>query len=194
MSDPLHYIDGRLVIWGERWDWSPQNSKPRIAKKSKLGATLVAIAMHRPAPAPITPATVRKTLHGFARKTTPVLVKISGGGKGLAHIAAHMSYICRDGKLALEDEEGNDHAGKDAVEDLRDLWAMGNRRSRKKANIVKRSTLFFPCPTARTKKRYARPRALSPQRGSAKIINMRWCNTRWTPILILTRRAIPTYT
>ena len=125
MSDNLHYIDGRLVIWGERWDWSPQNAKPRIAKKSKLGATLVAIAMRRPAPAPITPAAVRKTLHGFARKTTPVLVKISGGGKGLAHIAAHMAYICRDGKLPLEDEEGNDHAGKDAVEDLRDLWGYG---------------------------------------------------------------------
>ena len=58
-----NYIDGRLVQWGERWDGSPQNKKPRIAKRSRSGiATAFALSYAlRPQPA-MTPDRARQTI------------------------------------------------------------------------------------------------------------------------------------
>jgi hypothetical protein len=53
------------------------------------------------------------------------MVKISGGGKNMKHIKAHMDYISRNGDVEIEDENGDIHQGMEAVRDVRDSWAKG---------------------------------------------------------------------
>ena len=57
------YIDGRLVQWGERWDWTPQNQKPRIAKRSRSGiATAFTLYWAARQPAAMTPEKARRSI------------------------------------------------------------------------------------------------------------------------------------
>ena len=136
-------IDGRLVQWGERWDGSPQNKKPRIAKRSRSGiATAFALSYAmRPRPA-MTPDRARRTIQAFVHKTPQVMLKVTGGGKGIGHVMAHLSYISRNGQLALEDENGELHDKQDGLDTLHDLWAYGYETmpaespSREAINIV----------------------------------------------------------
>ena len=137
------YIDGRLVQWGERWDWTPQNKKPRFAKRSHSGiATAFTLYWAARPPAAMTPEKARRSIHAFVRNTPQVLLKVTGGGKGLSHVMAHLSYISRNGQLPLEDENGELHQNKDGLESAHDLWAYGyatmpeDSQQREAINIV----------------------------------------------------------
>ena len=46
------------------------------------------------------------------------MVKVSGGGKGMRSIKAHMDYISRNGDVVLENENGELIDGKEAVQFL----------------------------------------------------------------------------
>ncbi|MEO6909932.1 MAG: relaxase/mobilization nuclease domain-containing protein, partial [Edaphobacter sp.] len=48
-----------------------------------------------------------------------------GGGKGMPQVAAHLSYISRNGQVELENENGEVVAGREALRDLRDEWQYG---------------------------------------------------------------------
>src|SRR6185312_10789062 len=54
-----------------------------------------------------------------------VMVKISGGGKNLQHIKDHIDYISRNGKVPLEDEQGNISSGYKDLQDLKRTWELG---------------------------------------------------------------------
>jgi Relaxase/Mobilisation nuclease domain len=115
------YVDGVLVQWGERWDWSAQSS-PAKGIKSTTGT----IILPRPKKSPsITAAGVRNNLKAYVRKSPQVMVKISGGAKGLSKVMNHVSYISRNGKIHLEDQDGQDVDGKDGLDELRHEWAYG---------------------------------------------------------------------
>ena len=64
----------------------------------------------------------RDKLSGIARKTPEVVVKVSGGGKGMSQIRNHMDYISRNGDVLLEDENGNVISGKEAVQENAGAW------------------------------------------------------------------------
>lgn len=68
---------------------------------------------------------VRKKIQSIVKRTPQVMVRISGGGKGIRHIKAHLDYISRNGQIALEDQNGDKLEGKDEVNDLRDEWQFG---------------------------------------------------------------------
>lgn len=68
---------------------------------------------------------VRKKIHSIVKRTPQVMVRISGGGKGIRHIKAHLDYISRNGQIPLEDQNGDKLVGKDEVNDLRDEWQFG---------------------------------------------------------------------
>jgi type IV secretory pathway VirD2 relaxase len=53
-----------------------------------------------------------------------VLVKVSGGGRDTAAVMAHLSYIGRNGDLALECEDGERHGGKRAAQTLIEDWDL----------------------------------------------------------------------
>lgn len=59
------------------------------------------------------------------QKTPEVMVKISGGGKNMRHIQAHMAYISRRGEVELEDEQGDRYQGKEGLQDVRTMWSRG---------------------------------------------------------------------
>lgn len=111
-------IDGIIKDWGERLHYSPvKGSKGRNIRSG--GTTRAA----KPSP-PSGPATKEKVAR-TAKKTAEVMVKISGGGKNMKHIKAHMDYISRNGEVEIEDENGDIHQGMEAVRDVRDSWAKG---------------------------------------------------------------------
>ena len=50
------------------------------------------------------------------------MVKVTGGGRGMAAIAAHLRYISKTDRLDIEDDRGQTVRGKGAVQELVDEW------------------------------------------------------------------------
>ena len=53
------------------------------------------------------------------------MVKVTGGGRGMKAIAAHFRYISKNGRLDIEDDQGNVSRGKAALRELTDDWRFG---------------------------------------------------------------------
>lgn len=114
------FIDGVLKDWGERIFY-PQ-VKGRIGRRTVTRSTV----SHSPKQTGMTgSARVREKLSLATRHASEVMVKISGGGKGMRQIKAHMDYISRNGLVDLENEDGQLITGREAVRDLRDEWKYG---------------------------------------------------------------------
>lgn len=115
----------KIIIDGIIKDWSEQLYYPPV--KGQKGKNIRSGGARKPAmaaPEPSAPAT-RELVARTAKKVPEVMVKISGGGKNMQHIKAHMDYISRNGEIEIEDENGDVHLGKEAVRDMRDAWAKG---------------------------------------------------------------------
>ena len=56
------------------------------------------------------------------------MVKVTGGGRGMAAIAAHFRYISKNGRLDIEDDRGVVRNGKDALHDWGEQWHHGGSR------------------------------------------------------------------
>jgi hypothetical protein len=107
-------VDGVLVQWGERLFY-PSN---RIVK-STPPARLDALTRRKA-------AVIRgRIVATVSRRAPQVMVKVTGGGRGMAAIAAHFRYISKNGRLEMEDERGVVSTGKDAMHDLIDEWRYG---------------------------------------------------------------------
>jgi hypothetical protein len=114
MSEP-HDIDGVLIQWGDRLFY-PGN---RIVK-TKPQPKLSALAARQRA------AAIRERIEAtVVRRVPQVMVKVTGGGRGMKAIAAHLRYISKNGRLEIEDERGQKMRGKDALRDLADDWRFG---------------------------------------------------------------------
>jgi hypothetical protein len=106
-----HFIDGALVQWGDRLFY-PGN---RIVRSP--GVVLSSSALRGRARA------IRQRLHATVVRGAPqVMVKVTGGGRGMGAIAAHLRYISKNGRLAIEDDRGVVREGKDGVAALADQW------------------------------------------------------------------------
>jgi len=70
---------------------------------------------------------VRQRLLGIVRRTPQVMVRISGGGKGMRHIRAHLDYITRQGRLTIEDQDGERYVSSPDVHWLGDTWQLGGQ-------------------------------------------------------------------
>ena len=68
---------------------------------------------------------VRHKLQQMVRRAPQVLVKIAKTPKGMRGISNNLSYISRDGKLDIEDQDGQVIQGKEAVADLKTEWQDG---------------------------------------------------------------------
>jgi hypothetical protein len=107
-------IDGVLIQWGDRLFY-PGN---RVVKATQ--PRLTAIATRRRA------AAIRDRIRATVVHRAPqVMVKVTGGGRGMKAIAAHFRYISKNGRLEIEDEGGNRMRGKDALRGLVDDWRYG---------------------------------------------------------------------
>jgi len=107
-------IDGVLVQWGERLFY-PRN---RIVKPMPP-ARLDALTQRKA-------AVVRSRIVATVSRRVPqVMVKVTGGGRGMAAIAAHFRYISKNGRLDIEDDRSVVSNGKEAVHDLVERWRFG---------------------------------------------------------------------
>ena len=113
MAQPPN-IDGILITWGDRLFYGSnrivRNSTPRLSLHAQAGA-------------------VRQRIKAIVMRNAPqVMVKVTGGGRGMAAIAAHLRYISKSGRLPFEDDRGGVRQGSEALRDLADQWRCGGAR------------------------------------------------------------------
>ena len=107
-------VDGILVQWGERLFY-PGNRVVRPAPAPPLSGSVGQRA-----------AAIRRHIHAtVVRRAPQVMVKVTGGGRGMAAIAAHFRYISRNGQRPFEDDRGVVREGKEALHDLAEQWRYG---------------------------------------------------------------------
>ena len=112
--NPGAAVDGVLVQWGERLFY-PRNRIVKVAPLPRLD-TLV----RRQA------AVIRRRIEATVIKRAPqVMVKVTGGGRGMGAITAHFRYISKNGRLAFEDDRGVVCQDKEALHDLAEQWRLG---------------------------------------------------------------------
>jgi hypothetical protein len=108
-------IDGVLITWGDRLFY-PGNRVVKVKPPPKLKA---GAASQRA-------ATIRQRIEAtVVRRAPQVMVKVTGGGRGMKAIAAHLRYISKNGRLDIEDERGETMRGKDSLCDLAEDWRFG---------------------------------------------------------------------
>ena len=108
-------IDGVLIQWGDRLFY-PGNRVVKTKPQPRLGANA---ARQRA-------AAIRERIEAtVVRRAPQVMVKVTGGGRGMKAIAAHFRYISKNGRLDIEDERGETMRGKDTLPELADDWRFG---------------------------------------------------------------------
>ena len=107
-------VDGVLVQWGERLFY-PSNRIVRTLPTPRLDTMTRRKA-----------AVIRQRIAATVSRRVPqVMVKVTGGGRGMAAIAAHFRYISKNGRLDIEDDRGGVREGKEALHDLVEQWRYG---------------------------------------------------------------------
>ena len=107
-------VDGVLVQWGERLFY-PSNRIIKAVPTPRLDTMTRRKA-----------AVIRRRIEATVTGRAPqVMVKVTGGGRGMAAIAAHFRYISKNGRLEIEDDRGVVREGKEAVHDLVEQWRYG---------------------------------------------------------------------
>ena len=108
-------IDGVLITWGDRLFY-PGNRVVKVKPQPKLNGDS---ARQRA-------AAIRERIEAtVVRRAPQVMVKVTGGGRGMKAIAAHFRYISKNGRLDIEDERGETMRGKDTLPELADDWRFG---------------------------------------------------------------------
>ncbi len=107
-------IDGVLLQWGDRLFY-PGNRIVHVSPPPRLrGLTTQQRA-----------AAIRARIEATVRRAPQVMVKVTGGGRGMKAIAAHFRYISKNGRLDIENERGEPLRGKDSVRELAEDWRYG---------------------------------------------------------------------
>jgi hypothetical protein len=108
-------IDGVLIQWGDRLFY-PGNRVVKVKPQPRLDGN----AQRHQA------AAIRARIEAtVVRRAPQVMVKVTGGGRGMQAIAAHFRYISKNGRLDMEDERGETMRGGDAVHALTEDWRFG---------------------------------------------------------------------
>ena len=108
-------IDGVLVQWGDRLFY-PGNRVVKVKPQPRLDGG----GQRQRA------AEIRQRIEAtVVRRAPQVMVKVTGGGRAMQAIAAHFRYISKNGRLDVENEQGETIRGKSAVHDLADDWRLG---------------------------------------------------------------------
>lgn len=113
--NPTPNVDGVLVQWGDRLFY-PGNRIVKVRPQPRLGNANT----HQRADA------IRRRIEATVVKRAPqVMVKVTGGGRGMLAIAAHFRYISKNGRLDMETDQGDILQGKSSVHELADEWRYG---------------------------------------------------------------------
>jgi len=108
-------VDGILLQWGDRLFYLG-NRIVRVRPQPKLNG----LSARQRA------AAIRERIEAtVVRRAPQVMVKVTGGGRGMKAIAAHFRYISKNGRLEIENERGEKMRGKDTLRELTDDWRFG---------------------------------------------------------------------
>ena len=108
-------IDGILITWGDRLFY-PGNRVVKVKPQPRLSGDAARLRA----------AAIRKRIEAtVVRRAPQVMVKVTGGGRGMKAIAAHFRYISKNGRMEIEDQRGETMRGKDTLGDLADEWRFG---------------------------------------------------------------------
>jgi hypothetical protein len=114
MPYPKVYIDAMLLNWGDRLFQEPF----RHARAQRLSRAGLRDEGKR----------MRDQLARTLGRTPEVMVKITNKAsstQGMGAVRRHLRYISRNGRVGLEDQNGNRIAGSEAVRDLARTWQLG---------------------------------------------------------------------
>lgn len=90
---------------------------------------------------------VRARLRRIAARTPEVMVKVTGRTRDPAHLAAHLSYITRNGQLAAEGRDGLSIEGRDEILDVARAWsAEALMDSRRRVNTPMSVAIILSMP------------------------------------------------
>jgi relaxase-like protein len=104
-------IDAALVLWGDRLFY------PKLRPSG--GARQAGGYRRR-----LTATAVRATVRAVVQRSPEVIVKVTGGGRGIRAIRAHLSYISRRGTVPLVDERGETLTGRSSIAEAVDAWRL----------------------------------------------------------------------
>ena len=112
----------QLVEWGSRLFYS----MPKKGKRVKDVPSFT--------PGRVSANEIRNRVRqAVSPRAKQVLVKITGGGRGMAPVSAHLRYISRQGKpevggkgksLELEDQDGEKISGTEQIKELQSDWRV----------------------------------------------------------------------
>ncbi|WP_321968287.1 relaxase/mobilization nuclease domain-containing protein [Burkholderia cepacia] len=114
MAYPKIYIDAMLLNWGDRLFQEPF----RHARAQRLSQASLRDEAAR----------MREQLARTLRRTPEVMIKITNkasSAQGIGAVRRHLRYISRNGRVELEDQNGDRITGADAVRDLVRTWQLG---------------------------------------------------------------------
>ncbi len=115
-------IDGVLIAVG----------RPALLPRQPRRQGEAAAEAERRAAARQRAAAIRERIEAtVVRRAPQVMVKVTGGGRGMKAIAAHFRYISKNGRLDIEDERGETMRGKDTLHELADDWRFGGTLDRR---------------------------------------------------------------
>jgi type IV secretory pathway VirD2 relaxase len=96
-----------------------------------------------------TGADSRARLTRLANRVPEVMVKITGRTRSTAHLRSHLEYVSRNGELPLENPDGVELSGREAVKALADDWsALALSDSRRRANSPYSLSVVLSMPAA----------------------------------------------
>lgn len=128
-------LDGVLITWGDRLFY-PGNRIVQVRPQPRLDAQGSQGSQHRA-------AAIRQRIEAtVVRRAPQVMVKVTGGGRSMAAIAAHFRYISKNGRLEIEDQRGDTLRGKDGLYCLADEWRVGGSRIPEDAGPGQRREAF----------------------------------------------------
>ena len=114
-------IDQALLDWRQRGF----NESPVWRVPQRRGMTGLTLLPRADKSLVSSAAAIRSGLRQLARRSSQVVVRISGGGHGMRQIRAHWSYITRNGQLVLEDQHGERLQGQQDLQYLGEEWRSG---------------------------------------------------------------------
>jgi hypothetical protein len=113
MSKPQD-VDGVIIRWGHRAERQVQPTKGRASKQKPPRSKIPKPSL----------ASVKRNIAALAKGKPQVMVKVTGGGRSVSTIRAHMTYLTKHGEIQLENEKGEVLAEKDAIEAELDTWCQ----------------------------------------------------------------------
>ena len=129
-------IDGILITWGDRLFY-PGNRVVKVKPQPKMGGDAARLRA----------AAIRKRIEAtVVRRAPQVMVKVTGGGRGMGAIKAHMAYISKRGKLEIEDQEGERHNGREAIGGLAWEWRYAGTRIPEVSHRREAFNIIFSMP------------------------------------------------